>query len=341
VNGQFTDVNDIQYQNIGPQTISLTPIDTYSNIATPNFGIGNLTDGGWVFTYGSTALGFNQTDNRIRTNYQVSDPQRQRKLLLEGGRQTNGSPFGNILDNFTFDMVENTNTESLERRRYCFVELTGTQLSGSGFSTFGGAESNPIVFYNNYPSTYSVAARNLLFNNQVVTIPLNQFGLTTSVVNRREYFFNKRGLELSLFSGANPTENGRYEIAFDSIRLVETDMVPFFQFATDCLQQNNFAIWGLSSSPNAANLNWEVAATPLVLGGPSFSPGILNELTDPPVGPPTWDNFYISTTASCISYINEFVETPFRARSLPIPTDDLSYVELQSPIENPTLVRTW
>lgn len=341
--GQFIDVNDVQYQNTSPPTISLSPIDSaYSNIVTPNFGIDNLTEDGWVFSYGSTAFGFSLTDNRVRTNYQATGPDQQNKLLIEGGRQTQGSPFGNILENFTFDFVENTNTENLERRRYSFVELSATQLQGSGFSTYGGAESNPFVFYNNYPATYSVATRNMLFNGQNVTVPLNQFGITSSVVNRREYFFNKRGLELSIFSGANPGNDGRYEIAIDKVRLVETDMIPFFQFATDCLQQNTFAVWGLSSAPNAANIDWEVAAIPSVLGGPLFdTPGILTEITVPPVGPPTWDNFYINTTASCISYINEVVETPFRAISLPVSTDDLVYVEGQNPTGLPTLIQIW
>ena len=86
---------------------------------------------------------------------------------------------------------------------------------------------SPIVFYNNYPATYSIAANNLNLTGYDVTLPINQLP-SANVSSQREYFFNKQKIDLSILAIAT-TASGTYSLGFKEIKMVETDMIPFFK----------------------------------------------------------------------------------------------------------------
>ena len=370
---QFTEINDLRYFNNPPEfpVQGLTDIGSYSptlgvepfnnqtfnfpnGVVIDSYGIGNLTDNGWIFKYGSNfltqsgstslygqgfsdvglglwvifyaltggVLDFTQLDflvngnylnpygNRIRSNYFPSAPptlEMERKLIIGGGK----AEFGSGTDdktNFTLDYIDNSNVE-MDRLRYSFVEITGQHYTFTQSSVI----SNPIVFYNNYPATYSAVVSSINFNGSQISVPVNQIRSET-FNKQREYFFNKKGLEMTIFSGSNPSTTGRYQLGFDSIRVVETDMIPFFLFATDCIQRVNLTTWG------EADINWEVAELD-PLGDIEFLPSS---------GIPTWDNFYLfqSSTADCISYVNQDVQVPYigKAPDIDFSNQNFDYV---------------
>lgn len=221
---QFNSINEYSWQNSGSSgTQEIIGIDNGSG-----YGLTNLEQYGWTFGYGSTDT-FGDAENSIINNYGTLPIELQNKLIFSGGK-LGPSILGQNLENYTLDYIDNTEID-IERLRYSFVEITGENLNPVSI----GSELNPIVFFNNYPASYSVAAKTFYYGNtqSSVTIPVNQFA-TSSVVNQREYFYNKKGLEMTLLGGSD-ANNGSYSMAFEKIRLVETDMIPFLNYTGDCL----------------------------------------------------------------------------------------------------------
>ncbi len=219
---QFNSINQWTWANSGSGD-EIINIDNGSG-----YGLSNLEQYGWTFGYGSTDT-FGYATNSITNNYGTLPINLQNKLIFTGGKIGPGV-IGQGLDNYTLDYIDNMEVD-IERLRYSFVEVTGENITPVSI----GSELNPIVFYNNYPASYSVAAKTFYYGGtqSLVTIPVNQFA-TSSVVNQREYFFNKKGLEMTMLSGSD-LNGGTYSLAFEKIRLVETDMIPFLSYTGDCI----------------------------------------------------------------------------------------------------------
>jgi uncharacterized protein YjbI with pentapeptide repeats len=193
------------------------------------YGLSNLNQFGWTFGYGSQDIFADSVQTSIVNNYGSLPIELQNKLIFSGGKPTPAIS-GNGLDNYSLDFIDNEEVD-IERLRYSYVEITGENLSPRNV----GSELNPIVFFNNYPASYSVAAKTFYYGNtqSTITIPVNQFA-TSSVTDQREYFFNKKGLEMTLLGGANAV-SGTFSLAFEKIRMVETDMIPFLNFVGGCV----------------------------------------------------------------------------------------------------------
>lgn len=288
--GNFQDINQITFTN--------------SSTASYNgFGVSNLLNDGWTFSYLSNDVdGFGTSSNSISSNIGNLDSE---WLYLSGGRLSPDVLPPDDNANFTVDFFDNTNV-SIDKLRYSFIEIEADNL---GFTISNNSIVNPLVFYNNYPGSYSIAANNILFNGNNITIPVSQITSET-VVNQREYFYNKRDLKMLIFAG------GTYSLRFKKIRYVETDMIPFTQLADDCIQFKNYATWNTSPAvfnpgtypydpdpftPGVDPGTWDLAQLP-----PSGNLQVL-----PLNGDPTWDNFYLVGNGSgCVSYINEDPQVP-------------------------------
>jgi hypothetical protein len=313
--GEFVDINEIRYLNNNP--LVLTPID--------QFGINNFINDGWSFDYFGPSNSFAGNVNSIRSNIGNLDSE---FLYVESNRVT---PLVYPIDstqNFSIEMFENSNVQ-IERLRYNFIEIESDNL----IATQSNLYLNPIVFYNNYPASYSIAANFTLFSGREISIPINQIK-SPSVVNQREYFFNKPKLEMILFS------NATYSLRFKKIRFVETDMIPFMQIASDCFSKISFSTWDTTpivqnpgtltevSPPDPEQPypgQWELAMSEGLSSLFGFD-GNLAVKQD--AGDPTWDNFYlVNDGGGCISYINNSIEVPYFAKSPDIPSDiEFSYV---------------
>lgn len=319
--GEFIDIN--QYQFINTDTVS----------AVSGFGVDNLLSNGWTFSYLSQGEGFASASNSIMSNYGSLDSE---WLYISGGRSGSQSiPFDDN-SNFTVDIFDNENSADIEKLRYSFIEIEAENLKTTSY---------PIVFYNNYPATYSIAAYSTLFNGSNITIPINQL-FTQSVVNQREYFFNKKDLQMLIFSG--PT----YSLRIKKIRHVETDMIPFTQIADDCIQFKTITTWdttpavlnpagvyvgppgdpgedGSDAPGNAFPGVWGQALPIGTFSSVSGWEGNLQIISSS--GEPTWDNFYLVFGGEgCLSYINEDIETPYGATAPDINYDDSNFNYLSS-----------
>lgn len=312
--GNFVDINEIRYLNANPLT--LTPID--------QFGINNFINDGWSFDYFGPSNSFAYNVNSIKSNIGNLDSE---FLYVESNRVSSPNPSPDSTLNFSIERFNNDNID-IDRLRYNFIEIEAENLTPTIF----GGNSNPLIFYNNYPASYSIAANYTIFNGKDITVPINQLQ-SNSVSKQREYFFNKRSLDMLFFSGAS------YSVRFNNIRFVETDMIPFTQIATDCFIRKQFALWGTSpvvENPGTDTIGtndpqapypgqWELAL-PL---GETSSNGLFvgNLLVNDSFGLPTWDNFYLIFQDACESYVNKSINVPYFAKSPDIPTDiEFSYV---------------
>lgn len=331
--GNFIDINELTYTNFD---------NTYIG-----YGIDNLISDGWTFSYLSD--GFAPATNSIISNIGEYESE---WLYVSGGRR---GPSTIPLDdniNFTVDIFDNTNVQ-IDKLRYSFIEIEAENLS---YTQSSNGVVNPIVFYNNYPATYSIAAVGTLFAGSDITIPINQIS-RQSVVKQREYFFNKTDLKMLIFAG--PT----YSLRFKNVRYVETDMIPFTQIADDCILFKTISTWdttplvahpgsqtmsngGYVGPPDDPGYNVDDPSNPLT--GISGFPGVWGQAL--PVGSssstsgldgnlivitsqglPTWDNFYLTGAGSgCLSYINESVNAPFKAVAPDIDYGDLNFNYIKS-----------
>lgn len=321
--GEFIDINELIYTN-------------FDN-TNQGFGISNFIDDGWTFSYLSD--GFSPATNSIISNIGSYESE---WLYLTGGRR---GPQVIPLDdnvNFTVDIFDNSNVE-IDSLRYSFIEIEADNLL---FTQSSNGVVNPIVFYNNYPATYSIGAINTLFSGSDITIPINQI-TSPSVVRQREYFFNKRDLKMLLFSG--PT----YSLRFKKIRFVETDMIPFTQIADDCILFKTISTWdttplvqnpgvdgGYVGPPGDSGHNYDddgigypgVWGQALPVDSTSTTSGLDgNLIVIPSQGLPTWDNFYLAGAGEgCLSYINESINAPFIAVAPDIDYGDSNFNYIKS-----------
>lgn len=300
----FIDINEVNYDN--------TTSTTYSG-----FGVSNLLNNGWTFSYLSSNIdGFGSASNNISSNIGNIDSE---YLYISGGRfSPNVIPFDDNA-NFSVDIFDNSNI-NIEKLRYSFIEIETDNL---GYTVSNTGIVNPILFYNNYPATYSIAANNILFNGNNITTPINQIA-TSSVIKQREYFFNKKDLSMILFAG------GTYSLRFKKIRFVETDMIPFMQIADDCIKFKTYTTWDTTPAVfNPATPD----PSPFTPGGPGTwdlaqlpPSGNLSQINNN--GDPTWDNFYLANSGiSCISYVNKDVQVPYYAVAQDLTSDlEFSYI---------------
>lgn len=329
--GEFIDINELTYTNFDNTNIG--------------FGIDNFINNGWTFSYLSGD--FAPATNSIISNIGSYESE---WLYLSGGRRgPRVIPFDDNI-NFTVDIFDNTNIQ-IDKLRYSFIEIEAENLS---YTQSSNGVVNPIVFYNNYPATYSIAAINTLFAGSDITIPINQI-TTKTVTKQREYFFNKKDLKMLLFSG--PT----YSLRFKNVRYVETDMIPFTQIADDCILFKTISTW--DTTPLVLNPGVEGGYVgPLVNpGDPGFNvddpgnpqvgfgyPGVWgqalpvdsisttsgldgNLIVIPSQGLPTWDNFYLAGAGEgCLSYINESINAPFIAVAPDIDYGDSNFNYIKS-----------
>lgn len=305
---QFSEINQLDYLNTGTEIVETINPNSFPS----GYGLESLNSGGWSFSYGTlVGAGFGLAYNRIRTNHGDININEERRLLFRGGRfgPLTGNP--DDIGNFTLDIVDNTNVD-IEPLRYCFAEIDVEHLDYQGQGI--GNESNPITFYNNYPATYSIAGKKIIFSNNTVTIPVNQINQPV-VTDQREYFFNKKGLEMTFLSGGTASIGNRatFSLAFEEIKLVETDMIPFFQMASDCVILQTAYQW------DQALLDWDQA---LIGAGMTEIDGY---------GDPYWNNFYLSTGSfSCPSYVNQDVQVPNSAIAPDIDYDDANFNYISS-----------
>ena len=297
--GQFTGINQAHFPNTAA-----------APMLSSDYGLQNFFNAGWTFSHLSSDVdGFAPANNSIMSN--IGSIQSS-VLYLSGGRYGSASlPFdGN--QNFTVDFYDNINTK-IESQRYCFIEITAADNSNPG--------NSPILFYGNYPATYSLATNLLLYNGNLIDIPVNQI-YTYSVANQREYFFNKTDLFMTIFAG--PT----YSLKFGNFRFVETDMIPFFQFATECINRKVISTWDTTpgigplnhpqGGPGASQPGTWGYATEIGMTSTFSLPGNLTHITSPyDQGHPTWDNFYLpsSGSVSCDGNINQNVQYPYSSTS--------------------------
>lgn len=312
--GEFVDINEYTYNNF--------------NTTASGFGIDNLLSDGWTFSSLTVTEGFAPATNSIVSNIGSYESE---WLYLTGGRQdAQQVPFSSNI-NFTVDIFDNTNVK-IDKLRYSFAEIEAETLN---FTQSVSGVVQPVVFYNNYPATYSIAAINTLFNGSNITIPINQIA-TSSVVKQREYFFNKTDLKMLIFSG--PT----YSLRFKKIRFVETDMIPFTQITDECILFKTNALWNTTpvvdfpgttvSGPNDPAHpfpgQWELA---LPSGDISIHGDTGNLLLIPDNGLPTWDNFYLTGEGNgCTSYVNEDINVPYVAIAPDIDYDSSDFKYLKS-----------
>jgi hypothetical protein len=300
--GEFVDINEYRYINTNPA------------ILLGGYGIDNFLFDGWTFSWLSPSIGFATAINGISSNIGNLESE---WLYLSGGRLSPQSvPFDDNI-NFTVDTFNNSNI-NIDKLRYSFIELEADNL---GFTQSASGAVNPWILYNNFPGSYSIAAVTTLFNGNNISMPVNQVA-TNSVVTQREYFFNKKKLDMVILSG--PT----YSLRFKKIRFVETDMIPFIQIADDCIQFRTITTWDTTpvvSTPGTQSHivppdpeypypgQWELAE-PESMGG---NLQVVREW-----GQPTWDNFYLVFGGEgCISYINEDIQVPNQSKAPDLDSD--------------------
>jgi hypothetical protein len=303
----------------------------------------------------------------ILTNYGNLSTNRERSLVFKSGNPNAATGIVGDKANYSVDIIDNIEIRPLERLRYSIVEIDVEHYNF--VDPASGKEVNPIVFYNNYPSTYSIASRTTIFGDGLITVPLNQVW-KPKLEKQREYFFNKRSLDMVLLGGSGVTQSSNYELGFQKIRFIETDMIPFLQIADDCIQFATITTWdstpvvenpagayiGPPEDPGFNGLDPN-NPNPPILPTDSFGntyypdvrsgfPGIWGQAL--PVGQtsiyglpgnltviegrgePTWGSFYlVDAGVGCVSYLNEGVNVPFKAKAPDI-LGDIEFNYLQS-----------
>jgi hypothetical protein len=231
--GQFNGINQLIYTNSNPPFI-------FSNL----FGVSDLLQGGWTFSFYGGGFGFATAVGSIGSNIGSLDSQ---WLYISGGNNNALTPPLDGSQNFTLDIFDNENIEILNNR-YSYIELDIENLNTSNLT-------NPWVFYNHFPPTYSVSDTEISFNGATVSLPINQ--LETQSSNRREYFFNKPSLDLSIFAG--PT----YSIRIKSIKFVEVDQIPFPKIFTESYINKDVQV---PNSGKAFDISSDIFIKPLQSG---------------------------------------------------------------------------
>jgi hypothetical protein len=301
---EFDEINQIRF--INSSTAIINPND---------YGVANFVERGWTFSWLANDLGYATTSNQIVSNVGTLQPE---VLYISGGKNYPDSVPLNGPQNYSVDFYDNKYTRDIEKRRYNFIELTGADNSQN---------LHPIIFYGNYPADYSLATTQLLYNSTPINIPVNQNG-ASSVFKQREYFFNKRDLVITIIAV------GTYSYKIGNMRFVETDMIPFFQFATDCYTKKNFVTWGTApftspgvhpqgpAGPNQPG-TWGYAT---IVGSQSVLglDGNLVVSQEPGAGLPTWGNFYLSNggLAGCLGNVNTDIQDPIYATA-----SDITYTD--------------
>lgn len=302
--GEFIDINEYKYVNTNP------PFNQ------SGFGVDNFIGDGWTFSWLGSSDGYAIGINGISSNVGLLESE---WLYIIGGRtlpSTAQPPFDDN-SNFTVDTFNNSNID-IDKLRYSFIEIEADNLSLT--QSVSGAV-NPWILYNNFPGSYSIAAVSTLFNGNNISLPINQIA-TNSVVTQREYFFNKKKLDMVIFAGPS------YSLRFKKIRFVETDMIPFTQIADDCILFRSITTW--DTTPVVSNPGSQSHVSPpdpdypypgqWELAEPESSGGNLQVVSD--WGLPTWDNFYlVAGGEGCISYINSDVQVPYESKSPDLDSD--------------------
>jgi len=146
---------------------------------------------------------------------------------------TSQDPSPSDISWYKVDSLENVNTLEIPQNRYSVIEL---EVESRTHSTIPSCTtSNTLLFFNNYPATYSIPYLPILFADRIISSPVNM--LWTGDQVKREYFFNKPSLQMEIFSG------NTYSLAFDRISFIEVDMIPFMQIMSDNFGKFRYLNW--------------------------------------------------------------------------------------------------
>ena len=325
--GQFLDINEYSFNNSTPAT------------SVSGFGIDNFINNGWTFSWLGSNQGFATAANSIKSNIGLLESE---WLYLSGGRTAPQSvPFDDNI-NFTVDSFNNENV-TIDKLRYSFIEIEAENI---GWTQSSSGATNPWLFYNTFPGSYSIAAITTLFNGNDISLPVNQVATQSILTNQREYFFNKKKLDMTILSGP------AYSLRFKKIRFVETDMIPFIQIADDCILFQSVTTWDTTPGVlNPGNISGPAQLPEWGYVGPPLDPGengtdapnnayagtweqalpfdqVSTSLYDGNLqlidgrGFPTWDNFYlVAGGEGCTSYINDDIQVPNQSFAPDLSTD--------------------
>jgi hypothetical protein len=135
------------------------------------------------------------------------------------GYNENNHGYFEIYDTSTYfntntNILDNVYTRDIERFRYSVIDFD--------LNSYGGLP---------YQATYSVLPTIYLLNdNYPIDLPGNSSVINhalTSDVNKKEYFYNRKSLELFFKSTSD------FDAHFGKIKFYETDMIPFFRYTTE------------------------------------------------------------------------------------------------------------
>ena len=246
-----------------------SPYDTFNDIVNSGGlpGVDNFINDGWTYSHN-----LHSPDTVYQSNLGSLT---SNQLYVEGGNGVrNAPPTISDLSWFTLDSINNTYTNQIPKNRYVVIETEVQDNLGYG---------EVLLFYNNYPATYSIPYTPILFSDRLISAPVNMLQNPQPV--NREYFFNKNSLDMQIFAG------NTFSLSFDRISFIETDMIPFMQIMSDRIGQfrylnweEDYRTWGTPSNPGDIiedNL-WENVYDVVTTG--TGSTNINSDVQDPYVG---------------------------------------------------------
>lgn len=152
-------------------------------------------------------------------------------------------------------------------------------------NNYGG---NNLVLSGSFPTTFNSTSLGFL-NDKTSSIKVRP--KTPKVITKREYFYNKPNLDLTILN--NEIMDQRWSLYFKSIKYVEVDRIPFFDLGGEIVIKNNLITWDQMDSNNF--VTWDQAGNP---PDPNWS---VNN---------TWDNLSFIQGNSENSYINDTIYAP-------------------------------
>jgi len=169
-------------------------------VGATNNSIGEFTTNGWNY---KTISGSDLPT--LSANYLEGDVSNSNIMFVS---VNSGASF--VLNNSGPTNLYNEKYQSIDSGRYSVIEFNLRSFSGSVLYD----NDTPSLYFDNTPQYYSInkAIENHLTENKPGKI-------------RREYFFNKKSLDLYMLSNAT---NSSFE--FKSINFNELDMIPFFDY---------------------------------------------------------------------------------------------------------------
>ena len=194
-------------------------------------GSETFIDNGWTYSH----VPFGSTPSTSEAIYQANYGDLESGKLYISSTYSVRTPPPTPSDIYWFkvDSLENVNTLEIPSGRYCVIETIVESLTHSSIPS--ATTSQTLLFFNNYPATYSIPYTPILFSDRIISAPVNM--LWNSEPVKREYFYNKPSLQMQILSG------NTYSLAFDKISFVETDMIPFMQIMSNNIGRFHYLNW--------------------------------------------------------------------------------------------------